>query len=64
MKKIIAILLTIIMMLSMAACQPSNSGLNARIDPDEITSIINSHDRTNAGMTAPPYGLYLNKVTY
>lgn len=35
-----------------------------RIDPDEITSIINSHDRTNAGMTAPPYGLYLNKVTY
>ena len=37
MKKIIAILLTIIMMLSMAACQPSEAGgINARIDPDEM----------------------------
>ena len=37
MKKIIALLLTIIMMLSMAACQPSDrSGANAKIDPDEM----------------------------
>lgn len=37
MKKIIVILLVIIMTLSMAACQPSNTGgLNAKIDPDEM----------------------------
>lgn len=36
MKKIIALLLTIIMMLSMTACQPSDPGVNAKIDPDEM----------------------------
>ena len=36
MKKIIAVLLTIIMMLSMAACQPSDPGVSAKIDPDEM----------------------------
>jgi tRNA pseudouridine38-40 synthase len=35
-----------------------------RIDPDDIPEIINSHDRKNAGMTAPAFGLYLNKVFY
>ena len=35
-----------------------------RIDPDDIPVIINSHDRKNAGMTAPAFGLYLNKVFY
>ena len=31
---------------------------------DQIPDIIDSHDRNLAGMTAPPEGLYLNKVTY
>ena len=35
-----------------------------RINPTEIPEIINSCDRKNAGMTAPPFGLYLNKVNY
>jgi len=35
-----------------------------RIEPLEIEKIIESRDRKNAGMTAPPYGLYLNKVVY
>lgn len=36
MKKIIAALLTTVMLLSLAACQSSGSGVNAKIDPDEI----------------------------
>ena len=37
MKKIIAFLLAVVMLLSMAACQPSDrSGVNAKIDPDEM----------------------------
>ena len=35
-----------------------------RINPDDINAIIESHDRRKAGMTAPPDGLYLNKVSY
>lgn len=35
-----------------------------RFKPEDISEIINSRDRSRAGMTAPPYGLYLNKVTY
>lgn len=35
-----------------------------RLKPEEITEVIESCDRRNAGMTAPPEGLYLNKVTY
>ena len=35
-----------------------------RMTPDEILDVIESHDRRNAGMTAPPDGLYLNKVSY
>ena len=35
-----------------------------RILPSEIPEIIRSCDRKNAGMTAPPFGLYLNKVNY
>ena len=30
----------------------------------KIKSILDSKDRKNAGKTAPPYGLYLKKVTY
>lgn len=35
-----------------------------RLAPDKITGVIESLDRRNAGMTAPPDGLYLNKVSY
>ena len=35
-----------------------------RISPDSIPNIIASCDRGRAGMTAPPDGLYLNKVIY
>jgi tRNA pseudouridine38-40 synthase len=38
-------------------------GLGKR-DPDSIPAIISSRDRKNAGKTAPPDGLYLNKVLY
>ncbi|MBE6605992.1 MAG: tRNA pseudouridine(38-40) synthase TruA [Ruminococcaceae bacterium] len=32
--------------------------------PDSITDIINSRDRSLAGPTLPPHGLYLNKVEF
>lgn len=35
-----------------------------RMQPQEIINVLKSKDRRNAGMTAPPDGLYLNKVTY
>ena len=35
-----------------------------RIEPENIPDIIASRDRQKAGMTAPPFGLYLNKVNY
>ena len=35
-----------------------------RIDPDDLSEIIASCDRSMAGMTAPAEGLYLNKVIY
>ena len=35
-----------------------------KISPDEISKIIESRDRSRAGFTAPPDGLYLNKVEY
>ena len=35
-----------------------------RFLPSDIVDIINSRDRKRAGMTAPPEGLYLNKVKY
>ena len=35
-----------------------------RISAEDIPSIIDSHDRSRAGMTAPPEGLYLNRVIY
>lgn len=35
-----------------------------RIKPEDISEIIESRDRKRAGMTAPPDGLYLNKVNY
>ena len=35
-----------------------------KINPEEIPSIIESKDRTRAGKTLPPQGLYLLKVEY
>ena len=35
-----------------------------RIDPDEIPDIIKSGDRTRAGITAVPQGLFLKKIYY
>lgn len=35
-----------------------------KIPPDEMTDIINSCDRTRAGITAPPEGLMLYEVHY
>ena len=35
-----------------------------KINPEDIPDIINSKDRTRAGKTLPPYGLYLYKVEY
>ncbi len=35
-----------------------------RFKPDDISRIIDSKDRNNAGMTAPASGLYLNRVDY
>lgn len=37
---------------------------NGKIKGDDIPSIIESKDRTKAGITAIPDGLYLNKVFY
>ena len=34
------------------------------ISPEDIPAIIESKDRTRAGITAPPHGLYLYKVDY
>ena len=35
-----------------------------RAEPDEIPGIIKGRDRSRAGSTAPPEGLYLNEVFY
>lgn len=35
-----------------------------RLEPSDISRIIGSAERSEAGETVPPYGLYLNKVTY
>jgi tRNA pseudouridine38-40 synthase len=35
-----------------------------KIAPTDITAIISGHDRTKAGPTVPPNGLFLNKVFY
>lgn len=35
-----------------------------KIEPEEIQNIIQSKDRSNAGKTLPPQGLYLLKVEY
>jgi len=37
---------------------------NSRIDLNEVDDIITSKDRNKAGHTAPPHGLYLEKVFY
>lgn len=37
---------------------------SGRIEPEYIPSIITSRERAKAGPTAPPQGLFLNKVVY
>jgi tRNA pseudouridine38-40 synthase len=35
-----------------------------KLSPDEVKSILEAHDRTRAGVCAPPQGLYLAEVEY
>ena len=35
-----------------------------RFAPSDVEKIISSKNRANSGMTAPPEGLYLNRVDY
>ena len=35
-----------------------------KIKPGELKDVIESKDRSRAGKTAPPQGLYLNRVNY
>jgi tRNA pseudouridine38-40 synthase len=35
-----------------------------KVTPEEFMEIINSKDRSNAGITAPPQGLVLREVKY
>ena len=35
-----------------------------KLEPEDIPKIIEQKDRRAAGSTAPPHGLYLNKVEY
>jgi len=35
-----------------------------KIEPTDIDAVIESRDRKRAGVTAPPTGLYLNRVVY
>lgn len=37
---------------------------DSKLPADAIPEIIKACDRTRAGKTVPPYGLYLNKVFY
>ena len=37
---------------------------NGKIERGTIDAILRSGDRTRAGVTAPPQGLYLNRVFY
>lgn len=37
---------------------------SGKIDAEKMKSIIHAKDRSAAGLTAPPDGLYLNKVVY
>jgi tRNA pseudouridine38-40 synthase len=37
---------------------------HGRFSPDDVSEMLASCDRKNTGMTAPPEGLYLNRVDY
>lgn len=37
---------------------------NGKLQPDDVKRILEACDRTKAGISAPAYGLYLNKVMY
>ncbi len=40
------------------------SAATGRIAPDDVDSIIDARDRSRAGQTLPPHGLYLCRVEY
>ena len=37
---------------------------NGRLKPENVKTILEARDRTQAGISAPACGLYLNKVMY
>jgi tRNA pseudouridine38-40 synthase len=37
---------------------------DGKIDKNSAKDVVLSKDRSRAGFTAPPHGLYLNKVYY
>ncbi len=37
---------------------------NGQLQPEDVKTILESKDRKKAGVSAPAYGLYLNKVMY
>ncbi len=37
---------------------------NGKLAPEDVKRILDARDRTQAGVSAPAYGLYLNKVMY
>ena len=37
---------------------------NGDLSPEEVKRILEAKDRKQAGISAPAYGLYLNKVVY
>ena len=39
-------------------------GTMVDLEPEQIARLLNGADRSEAGRTAPPWGLYLERVSY